>query len=109
VVTLVGNGQNKIFWKDWWLNGETIADLAPEMAAAVVPKEACSRTVAQCLSNRSWVGDIKPEVSINGIRQYLLLWDLLENVALTEEADKHIWRHTGNGTFSSKSCYRAFF
>jgi hypothetical protein len=78
------------------------------VAAAVKPKVASSRTVAQCLSNRSWVADIKPVLSINGIRQYLTLWDLLENVVLTEDDDKHIWRHTTNGTFSSKSCYRAF-
>jgi hypothetical protein len=109
VVTIVGNGQNTFFWKDRWLNGETIAELAPAVAAAVAPKVAASRTVAQCLTNRSWVADIKPVLSINGIHQYLILWDLLENMVLTEEADKHIWRHTASGTFSSKSCYRAFF
>lgn len=51
VVTIVGNGQNTIFWKDQWLNGETIAELAPVVAAAVAPKVAASRTVAQCLTN----------------------------------------------------------
>jgi hypothetical protein len=64
--------------------------LAPEVAAVVAPKVADSRTVAQCLSNRSWVADIKPVLTINGIHQYLILWDLLANVVLTEEADKHI-------------------
>jgi hypothetical protein len=108
VVTLAGNGQNMIFWKDRWLNGGTIADMAPEVVAAVAPKVACSKTVVQCLPNRGWVSDIKPVLSISGIQQYLL-WDLLENVLLTNEEDQHLWRHTSNGTFSSNSCYRAFF
>jgi hypothetical protein len=67
------------------------------VAAAVAPKVAASRTVAQCLTNWSWVADIKPVLFINGIHQYLILWDLLENMVLTEEADKHIWRHTVSG------------
>ena len=108
MVTLVGNGQNTIFWKDRWLNGGTIADMAPEVVVAVAPKVACSKTFAQCLPNRGWVSDIKPVLSISGIQQYLL-WDLLENVLLTNEEDQHLWRHTSNGTFSSNSCYRAFF
>jgi hypothetical protein len=108
VVTLVGNGQNTIFWKDRWLNGGTIADMAPEVVVAVAPKVACSKTFAQCLPNRGWVSDIKPVLSISGIQQYLL-WDLLENVYLTNEEDQHLWRHNSNGAFSSNSCYRAFF
>jgi hypothetical protein len=34
---------------------------------------------------------------MNGIQQYLILWDLLENVILAEEDDQHLWRHTSNG------------
>jgi hypothetical protein len=59
---------------DRWLNGGTIADMAPEVVAAVAPKVACNKTVAQCLPNRGCVSDIKPVLSISGIQQYLL-WD----------------------------------
>ncbi|KAL5678160.1 hypothetical protein ACJX0J_014291, partial [Zea mays] len=39
----------------------------------------------------------------------LLAYSSTQNVVLDEEDDKHIWRHTASGTFSSKSCYRTFF
>jgi hypothetical protein len=42
-----------IFWKDRWLNGETISELAPVVATIVALKVAISRIVAQCLTNRS--------------------------------------------------------
>jgi hypothetical protein len=29
VITKVGDGSNSLFWKDWWLNGIGIKDVAP--------------------------------------------------------------------------------
>jgi hypothetical protein len=68
-----------------------------------------SRTVAQALDNWQWVSDIKCPLSLRGIHQYLLLWDTLRGVLLSQDADKRVWMHTSSGQFSSKSCYKAFF
>jgi hypothetical protein len=35
VLSKVGNGTNTKFWKDKWLHGQRIADLAPRLLAAI--------------------------------------------------------------------------
>ncbi|WVZ83279.1 hypothetical protein U9M48_030445, partial [Paspalum notatum var. saurae] len=37
------------------------------------------------------------------------LWDVLENIILSQDPDMHVWRLDASGSFSSKSCYKAFF
>jgi hypothetical protein len=61
------------------------------------------------LANRTWVRDIQGGLSMEGLLQYLQLWDSIEQFALTQDDDWHSWKHEGNGAFSSKSTYRAFF
>jgi hypothetical protein len=68
-----------------------------------------TRTVQQVLPSFSWVQDIEANLSLAGIEQYLQLWDVIENFHLENTNDKHVWRFSSNGTFSSKSAYRAFF
>lgn len=79
------------FWSDLWLNGCSIAVLAPEVFQKVDIKVAASRTVAQALDNIFWVRDIKA-LSLISIQQYLLLWDTVDEVLLNDEDDQHIWR-----------------
>jgi hypothetical protein len=67
-----------------------------------------SRTVAQALDDMAWVRDISTTLSLQGIHQYLMLWDIMEGVALSQE-DHHIWRHEASGRFSCESCYKSFF
>jgi hypothetical protein len=59
VEVTVGNGENTKFWKDKWLQGKSVADLAPNLLR-VIPKRVIKRcTVSQALSNRTWVSDIR--------------------------------------------------
>jgi hypothetical protein len=46
---------------------------------------------------------------IVGLFEYFQLWDTLQAVQLTDEADNHAWKFTSSGIFSSKSAYRALF
>lgn len=48
-----------MFWSDRWLNGCSIAVLAPEVFQKVDIKVAASRTVAQALDNIFWVREGK--------------------------------------------------
>jgi hypothetical protein len=41
--------------------------------------------------------------------QYLRLWDYLQNIHLSDEPDKFIWKWSYNEEFSSSSAYRALF
>jgi hypothetical protein len=90
-----------------WLNGGTIADMAPEVVATVAPKVACNKTVAECLPNRGWVSDIKPVLSISGIQQYLL-WDFLR-MCSSRMKTINIFGGILEMGLSSNSCYQAFF
>jgi hypothetical protein len=65
--------------------------------------------VAQAIGNRLWVRDIISSLSLVGLQQYLLLWDTLREVVLTQDDDQHVWRHEAFGRFSSKSCYSVLF
>ncbi|WVZ52762.1 hypothetical protein U9M48_003790, partial [Paspalum notatum var. saurae] len=91
LISHVGNGANTLIWSDRWLHGCSLADLAPAVVACVPRKIQNKRTVAEGLSNRSW------------------LWDVLENITLSQDPDLHVWRLGASGSFSSKSCCKAFF
>jgi hypothetical protein len=55
------------------------------------------------------VRDIKGALTVQVILDYMLIWDLMEEVTLTEASDKVVWRWTKDGRFSTASAYRAFF
>jgi hypothetical protein len=65
--------------------------------------------VAEALENNRWVADIQNSLSWTGIREFLWLWDCIQEVALTDQEDRHIWRLDASGSYSSKSAYKAYF
>jgi hypothetical protein len=68
------------------------------------------RTVAEGLTNRQWVSDIRGGLSVTVLVEYLQLWNLVDGVVLQPDiADQHIWRLSANGTYCSKSAYDALF
>jgi hypothetical protein len=64
VDAIVGNGEKILFWKDRWLDGRTIAEIAPNLVKSVHKQTAKRRTVAQALLNRKWVADIKGALTV---------------------------------------------
>jgi hypothetical protein len=52
-----------LFWTDRWLEGNCVADLAPNLVLTVSKlvrkRQTISQTVSQALTNRRWVSDIK--------------------------------------------------
>ncbi|GJN16539.1 hypothetical protein PR202_gb03540 [Eleusine coracana subsp. coracana] len=54
-----GRGDNILFWKDKWLFGSSIADLAPTVITAVPIKIQQQRTAEDALTNHLWVKDIQ--------------------------------------------------
>jgi len=41
--------------------------------------------------------------------EFVTLWDLVQQVTLTDQADQLLWRWTANGAYSSKSTYLVQF
>jgi hypothetical protein len=108
VITAVGNGNKTLFWTDRWIDGGCINNFAPDVVSKVDKLIVSTRIVAQALGGQQWISDILTPLSLTGIRQFLLIWDVVSNIVLTQEVDIHTWLHTSSGQFSSRSCYKAF-
>jgi hypothetical protein len=108
VTTNIGNGATTLFWEDRWIHGSSIAENAPLIAAGVAKKIKKCRTVQQAVPSLAWVQDIEGKLSLAGILEFLKLWEILEEFQLQDRADKHVWRFSNSGLFTSKSAYRAF-
>ncbi|WVZ51606.1 hypothetical protein U9M48_002735, partial [Paspalum notatum var. saurae] len=93
-----------------WLDGKTIAELAPSLFKAVPKRITKCRTVAQALHNRSWVSDIRGALSVHVLTEYLLVWELVDHLALQPDIpNQHRWKLAQSGCYSSRLAYAAFF
>jgi hypothetical protein len=109
--TKVGDGSNTLFWKDRWLDGKNIQDLAPRLYDLVPKRRINKRTVKEALTEDMWLEDIQGEIPLEPLLDFLELWDVLEEVQLQQEGtpDKHLWRFSSTGTYTAKSAYDALF
>lgn len=94
-----------MFWEDRWLEGESIADLAPYLNQVVPRRIRGSQSVREGLTNRGWVRSITRALSTTAIAEYLELWDRMNDVQLTNQADRTIWFWSLDGIYTAKSAY----
>ncbi|WVZ70614.1 hypothetical protein U9M48_019263 [Paspalum notatum var. saurae] len=110
VVTTVGNGVSTKFWTDRWIQGKTVAELAPNLLKAIPKKLVRQRTVRQALLNRVWVTDIQGALMVQVLSEYLLIWEIVDGVTLQPGVqDQHLWKFSSTGSYSCKSAYAAMF
>jgi len=106
VISEVGDRACTLFWKDRWLHGQCIADLAPHFNA-LIPKR---RTVLEDLTDQTWISDVQGVLSVSAIVEFLELWDILSSVDLQPGVDdSHIWKLNTSGQYTAKSAYEGFF
>jgi hypothetical protein len=55
----IDNGNSTLFWKDKWLGGKKIADLALHLFQAVSRRRVGKRTVREAVEEKLWVLDIQ--------------------------------------------------
>jgi hypothetical protein len=110
VLTEVGDGVNTKFWKDKWLHGKRIVDLAPRLLATIPKRIVNNRTVNEALTNRKWIADIKGALSVGVLIDYLQLWEMLSAIELQPGVeDRHIFSIVPDGMYSAKSAYNGLF
>jgi hypothetical protein len=110
VFTEVGDGASTLFWKNRWLAGKNIQELAPKIFCLVPKRRIGMRTVKEALTDEKWIDDIRVELPVEALMEYLELWDIISTVELHEGSqDKHIWRLSASGEYTAKSAYDAFF
>ena len=106
----LGDGLSALFWTDRWLQGRSIADLAPCLWATVGTKVKKHRTVAQALYEDQWIRDISGALTVQVILDYFHVWDLTRGIQLApQRADKVCWIWTSDKVFSTSSAYLSFF
>jgi hypothetical protein len=109
VVSLVGDGKSMNFWTGRWLQGKNIQDLAPALRAAVPNAIAKKRSVQEALEGLKWVDDIRSSLQAQALLEFLLVWDILQEVQLNPDVpDHHCWTSSNSGTYSAKSAYGRF-
>jgi hypothetical protein len=87
-----------------------VAEHCPTLIQMISRRVLKRRTVAEGLTNRKWVSDIRGGLSVTVLVEYLRLWNLVDVVVLQPDiADQHIWRLSSHGTYCSKSAYDALF
>jgi hypothetical protein len=110
VASEVGDGCTTLFWKDRWLRGHRIEELAPHLSALVPRKIMNKRTVLEALTDFRWTRDLHGVLSTSVICDLLNLADLLSEVILQQDQpDKHVWRLSVSKKYSAKSAYEASF
>jgi hypothetical protein len=98
-----------VFWLDKRIFGQSMVDLTPMVVASVPLHIQKNRTVEEAFTNQQWISDISGGLSMVGLFEYLHIWDIMQEIELSNEDDRHIWRFEKTGKFFSKSAYRAFF
>lgn len=110
IAPVLGNGENILFWKDRWLNETSIADLAPHLIQNIARRVINKRTVAEAIYNHKWVADIKRDVTIPLLVEYVQVWDQVQGVVLQQDVpDTFRWKLTDSGEYTSQSASAAFF
>ena len=63
----VGAGDKTLFWKDRWIHGATIAEVAPLVATSVRTQVANRRLVREALDMHSWMNDVVGDLCTEGL------------------------------------------
>jgi hypothetical protein len=57
--TEIGDGTKTLFWRDRWLHGQRVEDLAPRSLAAIPKRRVNKCKVVEALTNHKWISDIR--------------------------------------------------
>lgn len=110
VYSAVGDGTCTLFWMDRWLHGQSIAVLTPALSGLIPRRLQRKRTVQDAMFNLQWIKDNQGHLSAQALSEFLLLWDMLQQVQLLEGVpDHHIWQPVTSGIYSSSSAYDRYF
>jgi hypothetical protein len=106
---VLGNGERARFWSDRWLDGSSVAEIAPNVAKMVSRRRITACSVREGLAGQ-WLRDCGPDMDEAALPEFFMLWQRLANVQLVpEREDVLLWRWSTDGIYSAQSAYRAFF
>lgn len=109
VQAALGDGTRIKFWTDAWLQGKSIAQIAPHLFNAVRKGRCASCMVAEALQNRRWIRDITGALTILVLGEYIQIREMVDPIVLQPDPDRFIWKWSADGKYNSQSAYHAMF
>jgi type II secretory pathway component PulJ len=101
-----GDGRSVLFWRDRWINGQQVADIAPSIVTKVKKRAYNARTVQQGMLENRWTLDIQGTLSDIEAMDCTRLWAAVQGLDRDlERADQFRWPWASNGEYSAKSTY----
>jgi hypothetical protein len=101
----IGDGWKAHYWESNWIGGHRLKSLAPNLYRHSKRK---NRTVQDALQHGRWINDIRHNLTITLLSEYIKIWEVLalECPQLTEGVEDSItWRWMANGEYNAKSAY----
>ena len=106
---VVGDGAAVMLWTDNWALIGQLCKFAPSLYAAT-SRAGRKRVLRDVLADNQWARDVTGALTVQVVRDYLKVWELLRSVQLHPlQPDRFVWKWTADGSFSVSSAYRAFF
>jgi len=105
-VVIIGDGCKASFWHSSWLDGRAPIDIAPGLYKLAWRKH---RKVKEELQDQKWTRGLWRMTTVQEMAEFVILWDLVQQVQLTDGTDEIRWRWTADGIYTSKSAYLAQF
>jgi hypothetical protein len=106
----VGSGERTLFWEDPWIDGLSMACLAPAILKLVWSGPIRTRNVHQGLTDAAWVRGITGTLTVDDVVQFLRQWPLVHVVHLDgSETDSFTWKFSASGEFTTRPTYLACF
>jgi hypothetical protein len=104
----IGKGDRVLFWKDRWLMGSSVGDIAPHVLAQVCSRRCNCWTIQVALIHNKWIQDIQgpliPEAAGECAHIWLCIMRSAEGRNMEEE-DTFCWPCSSKGQYSAKSTY----
>uniref|UniRef100_A0A8R7TJR7 Reverse transcriptase zinc-binding domain-containing protein n=1 Tax=Triticum urartu TaxID=4572 RepID=A0A8R7TJR7_TRIUA len=102
----VGKGSKVLFWRDRWIHGFEIKDIAPLIHAQVDTRTINHRTVEEGLLEGRWLLDIRGEINFVGHMQLLHLNLAISTINRDPTSEDHFsWPADPSGSYMAKSTY----
>jgi hypothetical protein len=102
----VGEGDRILFWRDKWINGRNVEEIAPDVAALVPTRRKNMRMVKEALLEDVWLLDVAGELSIDEWMQCTLLWEELRRVPRDgDRPDQITWKGSVSRKYSTRRTY----
>lgn len=113
VISIVRDGCREFFWLDKCCMGLSLSVLAPALCKHVQKRALKQRTVQEALTDGTWIQDIRGDLSIETLLEYLQLWEILSVVNLSvgvEWGSAHLVTMPSSSSreITIKSVYRHF-